>query len=66
MTRCVSCNRNLSDFEATRKHAVTGEYLDICNKCFKDVVGAIPVDERADLKKEESIEIEVTEDVDSP
>jgi hypothetical protein len=31
--RCSICNVMLSDFEATRKHAETGEYLDICCKC---------------------------------
>lgn len=31
--RCVICNVMLSDFEATRKSAETGEYLDTCCKC---------------------------------
>ena len=31
--RCAICNVLLSDFEATRKHADTGEYLDLCCKC---------------------------------
>lgn len=31
--RCVICDVLLSDFEATRKHADTGEYLDTCCKC---------------------------------
>lgn len=31
--RCAICDVMLSDFEATRKHADTGEYLDLCCKC---------------------------------
>lgn len=31
--RCTICNTLLSDFEATRKNAETGEYLDTCCKC---------------------------------
>lgn len=54
--RCISCNRILSDFEATRRNANTGEFLDLCNKCLPDVIAAVPVIEREDLKKEETIE----------
>ena len=35
--RCYSCDKALNDFESTRKSATTGEYMDLCNKCFKDV-----------------------------
>jgi hypothetical protein len=31
--RCLSCDCNLSDFEATRKYE-SGEYIDLCNRCF--------------------------------
>lgn len=53
--RCQSCNKLLNDFEATRKHAHTGAYLDLCNRCFGDVKYTIPVVERDDLAQEESI-----------
>jgi len=33
--RCLSCNCALNDYESTRKSFVTGEYMDLCNKCFK-------------------------------
>jgi hypothetical protein len=38
--RCQCCNANLSDYESVLKHPVTMEYLDICNKCLRD----IPID----------------------
>ena len=34
--RCVCCNRNLNDWESTAKSALTGQYLDMCNKCIKE------------------------------
>ena len=39
MTRCVSCDKNLNNFESTRKIISSDnkvEYPDLCNKCFKD------------------------------
>ena len=35
--RCLCCNRNLSDYESTLRHPVTNEFLDICQKCLKDI-----------------------------
>jgi len=54
--RCTCCNKNLNDFESTRKHAETGDYLDTCNKCiaFMD----IPTITRADLEPTEQIEMD--------
>lgn len=52
--RCVCCNQALSDFESTRRHAVTKEFLDLCNRCFAvvDETTAIPHIDRADLLQE--------------
>ena len=30
--RCRSCDKNLNDYESTRKDE-NGEYLDLCNTC---------------------------------
>jgi len=55
--KCQSCNCNLSDFESTRKHAITGAFIDMCNGCFKSIKYIIPVVEREDLlETEESSE----------
>lgn len=35
--RCQCCNKNLNDFESTLRSASTGEYLDMCRKCLKDL-----------------------------
>ena len=53
--RCCACNKNLSDFESTRKSITTGEYLDLCNGCFSGV--GIVSQDREDLS-----DVEVTED----
>lgn len=47
--RCYSCNCALNDFESTRKSALTGEFIDLCNECYKDVEQEIPCVERDDL-----------------
>lgn len=47
--RCKACNVELNDFEATRKSSVTGEFLDLCNGCYKSVSSDIQAVERYDL-----------------
>jgi hypothetical protein len=39
MTRCVICDRNLKDHEAVRRHAMTNEFLDICDGCLREIPG---------------------------
>jgi len=39
---CCCCDRNLSDFESTRKSKSTGEYLDMCNACYRTVQDSVP------------------------
>lgn len=46
--RCCCCNNLLTDFEATRKSASTGDFLDLCNGCIKGL-GISTVD-RGDLQ----------------
>lgn len=40
--RCLSCNCQLSDHEATRKYASSGTYIDLCDGCFSTVADEIP------------------------
>ena len=51
--RCVACNRNLNDFESTRKYTITGDYLDLCNTCYHEIQQDTSVKERDDLRTEE-------------
>ena len=45
--KCFCCDKRLSDYEATLRHAHTGEFLDTCVKCLKGL--AIPTQGREDL-----------------
>ena len=37
--RCIVCDRNLKDHEAVRRHALTNEFLDICDGCLREIPG---------------------------
>lgn len=51
--RCRCCDKKLSDFEATRKSIHTGEYLDMCNKCYNTISNQVLSYERYDLYDDE-------------
>lgn len=54
--RCLSCNKNLSDYEATRRYAHSGDFVDLCNKCFHPISKEVNTIERADLATAEDLE----------
>jgi len=54
--RCLACNVALSDFEATRKSAVSGTFLDLCNNCCAYTSEDIDTIDRIDLKSESDFE----------
>lgn len=45
--RCSACNKNLTDFEATRK-TEDGSFLDLCNRC-ATISGVNKTEDRFDL-----------------
>jgi hypothetical protein len=53
MMRCRACDRNLSDFESTRKDHNTGQFVDLCNECISVVNADLSTDDRFDLKHNE-------------
>ena len=53
---CVNCDRLLSDFEATRKHAITFQFLDLCKVCFEDVKTIIPTLDNRSLMTEQDFD----------
>ena len=57
MTRCVACDKNLNDFESTRKD-LNGDYIDMCNKCYSFIKDDVLSTEREDLIPSEVIEEE--------
>ena len=44
--RCIACNKNLNDFESTRKDS-EGHFIDLCNHCYHEVQSDINAEERA-------------------
>lgn len=56
--RCIACNKTLNDYESTRRHALTNEFLDLCNRCMKDMPN-IPTKDRPDLVKEADFDDDV-------
>lgn len=56
--RCLACDRSLTDYEATRKHAVTGSFIDLCQQCFKAVQADshLPTKDRKDLISSDDID----------
>ena len=41
--RCGVCNKRLSDYESTLKHAETGEYFDTCLDCLSEIAQQVPM-----------------------
>jgi hypothetical protein len=52
--RCVACNIELNDYEATRKDSA-GRFLDLCNHCFKASEYEFDTVDRLDLLEESDI-----------
>lgn len=53
---CTSCNKLLTDYESTRKNAVTGAYFDLCKGCFEDIKPFVKVIDRKDLISEADLD----------
>jgi hypothetical protein len=62
---CVNCDRLLSDYEATRKHAITFKFLDLCKVCFDDVKTIIPTIDRKELMTEHDLDDPDNDDLDT-
>lgn len=60
--RCYCCDKNLSDFESTRKSVTTGQYLDMCNKCYATIKEDLHAEERYDLYDGDEENIDAVEE----
>ena len=56
--RCLACNALMSDFESTRKSAVTNDYIDLCNHCYYSISDDVAALERTDLEHEEDMVVD--------
>ena len=64
--RCLSCNANLTDREATRKGVFTGDYIDLCERCISTIPDFEYVENplASDKPVVDEAEFEVTEETD--
>jgi copper chaperone CopZ len=62
---CLNCDRLLTDYEATRKHAITFKFLDLCKVCFDEVKTIIPTIDRRELMTEQDFDDEPEDDTDT-
>lgn len=60
--RCIACDKNLNDFESTRKD-LHGHYIDMCNGCYGEIKDDVLSIERQDLSTTEEIIEEVADDL---
>lgn len=60
--RCLGCNKELTDFEATRRYTDSEEFVDMCNDCFSHT--GIKAVERHDLMSISDV-VELDSDEDS-
>ena len=48
--RCIACDVELTDYEATKRFAVSQEFIDLCNRCAAVSLNDSDVVDRADLR----------------
>lgn len=56
--RCSCCNRELSDYEATLKHGLTGKFLDTCVECLSEIALDVPMPVKASKNPIDFVDIE--------
>lgn len=60
--RCSCCNKRLSDYETTLKHAVTGSYFDTCLSCLSEIAHDVPMPVKA--RKDLIPDMDIHDDID--
>ena len=62
--RCLACNRRLTEFEATRRYASDGQFVDLCS-CNDVFLRDVALVTREDLQHDTQLDTdEPTEDQD--
>jgi NAD-dependent SIR2 family protein deacetylase len=61
--RCLACNSELTDAESVRKSKVTGEFIDLCNKCYDTITDDADVfDNSTEISLDDLLDLENTND----
>ena len=61
--RCSCCDKNLTDYETTLKHAETGAYLDTCLDCLSDIAKEVPMPVKG--RKDLLVNVQDTDNIDN-
>lgn len=59
--RCLACDRRLNDRESTRRYSSSGDFIDLCDRCFSTISDDVPdldSDPGADVEDELEEDIE--------
>lgn len=60
--RCLACDKNLNDYESTRRYSKSKQFIDLCNHCFNSGVNEqIEFSVREDLREAEDDEFDLPE-----
>ena len=59
---CRACDRLLTEYQATLKNAVTGQYMDLCKVCLGDIKPFVKLIDRKDLITEADLDDEPEDD----
>jgi len=47
--KCLACDKVLSEFESTRRSLMSGDFMDLCNKCYSNIEEDAPALSREEL-----------------
>ena len=62
---CRACDKLLTEYQATLKNAVTGQYMDLCKVCLEDIKPFVRLIDRKDLITEADLDDEPEADEDA-
>lgn len=62
---CRACDKLLTEYQATLKNAVTGQYMDLCKVCLEDIKPFVKLIDRKDLITEADLDDEPEDDLDT-
>lgn len=60
--RCSCCDKKLTEYESTLKHAETGHFLDTCLDCLSDISKDTPMPVKG--RKDLLVDVVIHDDVD--
>jgi len=63
--KCCCCDKILNNFESTRKSKTTGDYLDMCNRCYSTIKDDVKTVDREDVSEDDDVDVDIILEADS-